>query len=117
MIDWNDCAPLTRQEFDSFIDAAIPFLKGMEEKNSWDFFVNDMSVKWFCERLILDASELDPSEDYQEHNTKVKDMDAIYEILVEADWTKENETLRNDTSCEIWRLVLDKVHAIADSVF
>lgn len=117
MIDWNDCTPLTREEFDSFIGAAIPFLKSMEYKNGWDFFVNGFSVGWFCERLLIEAIDLNDYEDYQEHNTKVKDMLAIYLILVSADWTPENETLRNNKGSEIWRLVLDKVNAIADDVF
>ena len=55
MIDWNDCTPLTREEFDVFIGAAIPFLKSMEMKNGWDFFVNDLSVRWFCERFLIEA--------------------------------------------------------------
>ena len=117
MIDWSDCTPLTRKEFDDFIAPAIPFLKQMEYKNGWDFFVNDMSTQWFCQRFILEASELDKHEDYQEHNTKVKDMDAIYFLLMDADWSKEDAALRSDKSLEIWKLVLDKVNAVADNVF
>lgn len=33
MINWDDCSPLTREEFDAFISMAIPFLKSMEYKN------------------------------------------------------------------------------------
>lgn len=116
MIDWNDCTPLTREEFDSFINAAIPFLKRMEDKNGWDFFINDMSIGRFCERFIIEAIRLNDYESYQIHNTKVKDMLAMYRILVEADWTPENEILRNDKGSDIWRLVLDKVCTIADEV-
>jgi len=117
MIDWNDCSPLTRKEFDDFISAAIPFLKNMEMKNGWDFFVNDMSFSWFCKRFLIEAFELNDYEAYQEYNTKVQDMLAIGYILIEADWTEEDETLRNDKGSEIWKLVLNKVNAIADSMF
>lgn len=117
MIDWNDCSPLTRKEFDAFINMAIPFLKDMEDKNRWDFFVNDMSIGHFCERFILNAFAHNDYEDYQEHNTKVKDMLAFYHILIESDWTPENETLRKNKGSEIWKLVLNKVNTIADSVF
>lgn len=79
MIDWNECTPLTRSEFDDFIGAAIPFLKDMEMKNGWDFFVN-------------------------------------YDLLVKADWSQEDATLRKDKGSEIWKLVLDKVNSIADTV-
>lgn len=117
MIDWNDCTPLTRKEFDTFINTAIPFLKDMEDKNGWDFFINDMSIGHFCERFILEAFEHNDYEDYQKYNTKVKDMLTIYHILIEADWTAENETLRNNKGSEIWKLVLNKVNTIADSIF
>lgn len=116
MIDWNDYTPLTRGEFDGFIGAAIPFLKSMEDKNGWDFFVNDMSVGHFCERFFLEAIYLNDYEEYQKHNTKVKDMLAMYWILIKADWTKENETLRKNKGSEIWKLVLNKVNSIADTV-
>ena len=116
MIDWNDCTPLTRSEFDSFISAAIPFLKGMEDKNGWDFFVNDDSIGWFCKRFLIEAFNLNDYTDYQKYNQKVQDMNAIYHILISADWTPENETLRKDKGSEIWRLVLNKVNAIADIV-
>ena len=117
MIDWNDCTPLTRQEFDSFINAATPFLENMEIKNGWDFFVNDMSIGWFCERFLMEAFELNDYEDYQRYNTKVKEMRTIYDILVEADWTEENDALRNDHSCKIWKLILNKVNSIANEIF
>ena len=117
MIDWNDCTPLTREEFDSFIGAAIPFLKDMEMKNGWDFFVNEMSIGMFCDRFLIEAFELNDYEDYQEHNRKVKDMYTIRDILYDSDWTNENETLRNNKGSEIWKIVLDKVNAVADSVF
>lgn len=117
MVDWNDCTPLTREEFDGFISAAIPFLKDMEMKNGWDFFVNDMSICWFCDRFIIEAFEFNNYEDYQEHNTKVKDMYAIRDVLIEADWTEENETLRKNKGSEIWKLVLNKVNSIADTLF
>ena len=116
MIDWNDCTPLTREEFDDLIGAAIPFLKDMEMKNGWDFFVNDMSIGQFCERFLIEAINLNDYEDYQKHYPKVKDMLELYWILVKADWTEENETLRKDKGSEIWRLVLNKVNAIADTV-
>lgn len=117
MIDWNDCTPLTRFEFDTFIGSAIPFLMRMEDKNGWDFFVNDMSIRRFCERFLIEALNRNDYEDYQKHNTKVKAINAICRILVEADWTAEDETLRKDKGSEIWKLVLNKVNAIADTVF
>jgi len=117
MINWNDYNPLTREEFDGFIKAAIPYLKDMENKNSWDFFINDMSIKLFCDMLFLEAIDLNDFEDYQEHNPKVKDMYVIYNLCLEADWTTENETFRKNRKPEIWKLVLDKVNQIADSVF
>jgi hypothetical protein len=116
MIDWNDCTPLTREEFDVFISAAIPFLKRMEDKNGWDFFVNDMSIGHFCERFIIEAFYLNDYENYQKYNAKVKDMLAMYHILIKADWSEENATLRKDKGSEIWRLILNKVNAIADTV-
>ena len=116
VIDWDDCTPLTREEFDSFISTAIPFIKDMEIKNSWDFFVNDMSIGCFCEGFIIHAFALNDYEDYQKHNTKVKDMLTMQHILVKADWTEEDETLRKNKYSEIWKLVLNKVNAIADSV-
>ena len=117
MIDWDDCTPLTREEFDSFISMAIPFLKSMEDKNGWDFFVNDMSIRWFCDRFSFEAFEFNDYEYYQKHNTKVKDMYAILDVLMEADWTPEDEALRKNRGLEIWKLVLDKVNTIVDSVF
>ena len=117
MINWDDCSPLTREEFDAFISMAIPFLKSMEYKNRWDFFINDMSIRWFCDRFFIEGFEFNDYEDYQEHYTKVKDMYANLDILMEADWTPEDEILRRDKEVEIWKLVLDKVNAIADSVF
>lgn len=117
MIDWDDCTPLTREEFDSFISMVIPFLKSMEDKNGWDFFVNDMSIRWFCNRFFIEAFEFNDYEDYQKHNTKVKDMYAILDVLMEADWTPEDEALQKDRELEIWKLVLDKVNTIVDSVF
>ena len=117
MINWNDWTPLTREEFDSFIEKAIPFLKDMEMKNGWDFFVNDMSIGWFCERFLLEAFEYNEYEEHQKHNQKVKDMLSIYNLLVDGDWTKENETLRANKGTEIWKLILDRVNAVADSVF
>ena len=116
MIDWNDCTPLTREEFDTFIGAAIPFLKRMEDKNGWDFFVNNDSIGWFCRRFMIEAFYLNDYKDYQKYNTKVKDMLAIYNILAMADWTGEDEILRNDKGTEIWKLVLNKVNTIADTV-
>lgn len=116
MIDWNDCTPLTREEFDGFINAAIPFLKRMEDKNGWDFFVNDDSIGWFCERFLIEAFKFNSYEVYQRHYQKVKDMNAICRILIEADWTEEDETLRKDKDSEIWRLVLNKVNSVADAV-
>lgn len=116
MIDWSDCTPLTRCEFNEFISAAIPFLKDMEDKNGWDFFVNDMSIGWFCERFLIKAFELNDYADYQRYNTKVQDMRTIYHIVVKADWTPENETLRKYKGSEIWKLVLNKVNTIADAV-
>lgn len=116
MIDWNDCTPLTKEEFDSFVGAAIPFLKDMEDKNAWDFFVNDISVGLFCKEFLIKAFELDNYKDYQKYNTKVQDMRTIYNILAEADWTPENETLRKYKSSEIWKLVLNKVNVIANTV-
>lgn len=74
MIDWDDCTPLTREEFDSFIGMAIPFLKSMEDKNGWDFFVNDMSIRRFCNRFFIEAFKFNDYEDYQRYNTKVKDI-------------------------------------------
>lgn len=117
MINWNDCTPLTRQEFDAFINAAIPFLKDMELKNSWDFFVNDIGVEYFCKDLIIEAFSLNDYEDYQKYNPKVKDMLVIYDLLIEADWTVENKTLRDNKNSDIWKLVLNKVNTIADMVF
>lgn len=116
MIDWNDCTPLTREEFDGFITAAIPFLKRMEDKNGWDFFVNDDSIGWFCQRFLIEAFKLNDYEVYQQYYPKVKDMNAICGILINADWTAENETLRKDKGSEIWRLVLNKVNSVADVV-
>lgn len=116
MIDWNDCTPLTRSEFDSFIGAAIPFLKSMEDKNGWDFFVNDDSVRWFCERFLIEAFKLNEYEDYQRFYPKVQDMRTIYDVLVEGDWSQEDATLRKNKGSEIWKLVLDKVNSVADTV-
>jgi hypothetical protein len=117
MIDWNDCTPLTRKEFDGFINAAIPHLQSMEMKNGWDFFVNDMGHVYFCQDLMWKAFRLNDYENYQVYYQKVQDMLTIYQILVEADWSEEDETLRRDKGSEIWRLVLNKVNAIADEVF
>lgn len=116
MIDWNDCTPLTREEFDGFIEAAIPFLKSMEMKNGWDFFVNDLSVRWFCERFLIEAFNLNDYESYQRHYTKVQDMRTIYDLLVKADWSPEDNTLRKNKGSDIWKLVLNKVNDIADIV-
>lgn len=117
VIDWNDCTPLTRFEFDAFIGSAIPFLMRMEDKNGWDFFVNDRSIRWFCLRFMDEALELNGYEDYQWYYPKLNDIDTIYRILSEADWTAEDETLRKDKGSEIWKLVLNKINAIADTVF
>ena len=117
MIDWNDCTPLTRKEFDAFINTAIPFLKNMEAKNIWDFIINDMSIGDFCKNFILYAFEHNSYKNYQKYNTKVKDMLTIYHILIEADWTVENETFRNNKDSEIWKLVLNKINTIADNIF
>lgn len=117
MIDWNDCTPLTRNEFDDLIGAAIPFLKDMEMKNGWDFVVNNISTSWFCERFLIKARDLNDYEDYQKHNTKVQDFRTIYSIIVKSDWTHEDTVLRENLGTEIWKLVLDKVNSIADSVF
>ena len=116
MIDWNDCTPLTRDEFSLFISTAVPFLKDMEMKNGWDFFVNDMSVGWFCERFLIEAFYKNDYEDYQRFYPKVQDMRAIYDLLVKADWSQENATLRKHKESEIWKLILDKVNSIADTV-
>lgn len=116
MIDWNDCTPLTRGEFDSFISAAIPFLKNMEMKNGWDFFVNDMSVGWFCERFLIEAFDMNDYEDYQRFYPKVRDMRTIYDLLVKADWSQEDTILREHKGSEIWKLVLDRVNSVADTV-
>lgn len=116
MIDWNDCTPLTREEFNDFISPAIPFLKSMEDKNGWDFFVNDDSIRWFCRRFLIEAFNLNDYKDHQRYNQKVKDINAMDRILIEADWTPENETLRKDKGSEIRKLVLNKINAIADSV-
>lgn len=116
MIDWDDCTPLTRDEFGTFIGAAVPFLKRMEDKNGWDFFVNDDSIGWFCHRFLIEAFKLNEYKDYQRYNIKVRDTNALCCILIGADWTKENETLRKDKGSEIWKLVLNKVNDIADAV-
>ena len=116
MIEWNDRTRLTRSEFDSFINAAVPFLKDMEEDNGWDFFVNDTSVAWFCERFILKAFELNDYEDYQRFYPKVKDMNTIYDLLVNADWSHEDATLRKNKETKIWQLVLNRVNSVADTV-
>ena len=117
MIDWNDCTPLTREEFDNFIRHAIPRLQDLEMKNGWDFFVNDMGHVYFCQDLLWEAFRLNGYKNYQVYYPKVQDMLTIYQILMEADWEKEDELLRRDKGLEIWRLVLNKVNAIADSVF
>lgn len=116
MIDWNDCTPLTRGEFDSFISAAVPFLQDMEMKNGWDFFVNDLGHVYFCQDLMCHAFSLNEYKDYQIHYPKVQDMIAIDRILRETDWTEEDSTLRKHKESEIWRLVLNRVNAVADAV-
>lgn len=118
MIDWTDCTPLTREEFDDFICAAIPFLKGMEDKNGWDFIINDMRFNQFCDRFLIEAFELNG---YYEKNCrwyypKVQDVETIYRILIEADWTVEDEAFKKDYGICIWEVILNKVNAIADSV-
>lgn len=116
MINWNDCTPLTREEFAAFIEAAIPFLKGMENKNNWDFFVNNTSIKWFCERFFMEALKLNGYKDYYKHNQKAKDVLAVYDLLAEEDWSEENKTRRANKESKIWDIVLNKVNKIADEV-
>ena len=41
----------------------------------------------------------------------------MYEILIKADWSEEDATLQKYKGSEIWKLVLNKVNAIADSIF
>lgn len=117
MIDWNDCTPLTRDELDDFINAAIPHIANLESKNKWDFFVNDMSISSFCERLFIEAFEINDYEDYQRNYRKVEDIYAIRNILAEEDWEQENKYFRNHKDSEIWKLVLNKVNSIADAIF
>ena len=117
MIQWNDCTPLTREEFDDFINTAVPFLQGMEDKNGWDFIINDMRFSWFCERFLLEAFKLNNYERYQHHCPKVQDMHTICGIIVEANWTEEDEAFKNDHGICIWKTILSKVNDIANSVF
>ena len=116
MIDWNDLTLLTREEFNSFISAAIPFLKRMELKNHWDFSINDDSSQWFCERFLMEAFRLNKYENHQRYNPKVTDMNAIYDILCDSDWTEEDNFIRNNDGVKIWEVVLNKINIVADSV-
>ncbi len=116
MIDWNDCTPLTREEFDTLIGPAIPHLQDMEWKNDWDFFVNDISIAWFCSDFLNRAIELNDYLEYQKYNTKVQDVSTMCQLLATADWSEEEAALREHRAPAIWEMILSKVKLVADAV-
>ena len=117
MIDWDKCEPLIRKEFDHFIGVATPFLKDMECKNTWDFYINDMSLDDFCRMFIWKAWEMSDLKECQEYNPKVTDLHTVCDIISEYDWKEDNGFFRQNKNEKIWEIILLKVNEIADSVF
>ena len=118
MINWNSCAPLTKAEWLDFLALGVPYLKDMESKNDWDFFINDFSFGMICNMFLCHAYSIDSPEDWQNNFTKAQDLEATCKIIDEIDWSQEEKN-RNDKTNQlmIYDLILKKVYKVTNKIF
>lgn len=120
MINWSDCSPLTKEEWLDFIKLGIPKLKDLEEKNRWDFFINDLNISTFCDDYFGYCYAINGyPEFWQDNYPKVKDLAAACSIIVNSDWRQENSIcyLDKTNTIKIYELILNKVYTITEQLF
>lgn len=120
MINWSDCSPLTKEEWLNFIKLGIPKLKDMEEKNRWDFFINDVSIKDFCNAYLNYCYAVNGyPETWQNDYPKVRDLKTACSIIINSDWRKEYSTcyLDETNTIKIYELILNKIYTITEQLF
>lgn len=108
---WNFYETLTREEYRYLTTISVDFLNGLECKNSWDFFVNEISIKEFVITAFLHSMEkVFGSRCYlkreYEQPTKYKDCVVIVQIMKETSFEKYDSKLKENHS--IWITELGK---------
>lgn len=116
MIDWNDCTPLTKEEWIEFINFGIPELKEMEYKNSWDFYINDYGFNFFCNDLLCYAYKIDSPKEWQLEYQKTIDLKKLWRMVEGLDWTKEEKKYRSNKEgkFKIHELIINRLYQFAD---
>lgn len=119
IINWNDYSPLTKDEWLEFVEKSIYFLKKRENKNDWDFFINNFSFSMFCDMSFCESYDIIRPKIWQDNCTKAKDLKAIWDLIIESDWTKEENKYKkdNDRSLMIYDLISKKIYNITEEIF
>lgn len=122
MLDILECKRLTKKELKEFINLGLPYLKEMEPKNNWDFFVNDLPFKIYCNILFYKSVELSNHKDifYDKHSNypKINDIHIFWDMVTIDDFFIEEETrLRNQECITIWELIYNKLNNYIEELF
>lgn len=118
MINWNDCSPLTKDEWLDFVALGIPQFKNRESKNSWDILINGFTMDMICHELFCLSYAINPPEEWQRPFQKVKEMNEIWDYITEIiDWSDEDKEYAADHNLCIADLVINKVNEITNQLF
>lgn len=119
MIDWNNYTNLTKEEWLDFLKSGFPYLVEMENKNRWDFYINDFNFNIFCNDFLCDAYNLNPPKEWQDTFPKVCDLMTLCNLINEIDWSKEEQKYRNDNNDKltIYHLIFSKIIDFTNQIF
>lgn len=122
MLNVLECKNLTKEELIEFINLGLPYLKDMELKNNWDFFVNEIGFTSFCEELFQYAIKVLKQEElfFDKYCSypKVNEINDFFDIVEEKEFFKEEEKrIKQKEDITIWELIYNKLKIYIEDLY
>ena len=109
---WNNlnflAEPLSCEDMEELLNTITPKLQELEERNLWDYYVNDDDLPVFINRAFTYMYEIVGRNYLKEWEIypKQKDFDSLWDIMLE-EIKEEKIDIKNTDA--IWAITTDKI--------
>lgn len=122
MLNVLECKNLTKEELIEFINLGLPYLKDMELKNNWDFFINEIRLNTFCDEIFQYAIKTLKQEElfYDKHSNypKINEINDFFDIVEDKEFFKEEEKrIKQKEDITIWELIYNKLKIYIEDLY